>query len=163
MKQILVVLAIISWGYCSNAQDLKNFKLYHPEEKATIALQKAVAKAAKEKKHVFVQIGGNWCIWCARFHEFTTKDTQIDSLLQSSFVIYHLNYSKENKNLPILAKYMYPQRFGFPVFLILDGKGKLLHIQNSAYLEEGKGYSKEKVMDFLSAWTHESLDPGKYR
>jgi len=77
--------------------------------------------------------------------------------------VYHLNYSKENKNLPVLAAYGYPQRFGFPVFLILDKNGKLIHIQNSGYLEEGKGYSKEKVADFLINWAPDALDPEKYK
>ena len=35
----------------------------------------------------------------------------------------------------ILAKYGYPQRFGFPVFIVLDGNGNRIHTQNSAYLE----------------------------
>jgi hypothetical protein len=77
-------------------------------------------------------------------------------------VVYHLNYSKENKNQDVLAKYSYPQRFGFPVFLILDGAGKLLHTQNSAYLEQDKGYSREKILDFLNGWTKNALDPERY-
>ena len=144
------------------AQD-KKFDVYKPAENATAAIQKAVAQAAKEKKHVLIQAGGNWCSWCARFYKLSKEDAQIDSLIKSSFVVYHLNYSKENKNLPVLAKYSFPQRFGFPVFLILDGKGKLLHTQNSAYLEEGGGYSKEKVMEFLSNWTTKALNPKNYK
>lgn len=46
-----------------------------------------------------------------------------------------------------------PARFGFPVFVILNEKGEPIHIQNSAYLEEGKGYSEQKVVEFLNAWT----------
>ena len=47
--------------------------------------------------------------------------------------------------------------------MILDGKGKLLHIQNSAYLEEGKGYGKSKVMEFLSNWSPAAIDPANYK
>ena len=157
---ILFILMISSLLVC--AQD-KKFDVYKPAENATAAIQKAVAQAAKEKKHVLIQAGGNWCSWCARFYKLSKEDAQIDSLIKSSFVVYHLNYSKENKNLPVLAKYSFPQRFGFPVFLILDGKGKLLHTQNCAYLEEGGGYSKEKVMEFLSNWTTKALNPKNYK
>ena len=157
---ILFILMISSLLVFS--QD-KKFDVYKPAENATAAIQKAVAQAAKEKKHVLIQAGGNWCSWCARFYKLSKEDAQIDSLIKSSFVVYHLNYSKENKNLPVLAKYSFPQRFGFPVFLILDGKGKLLHTQNSAYLEEGGGYSKEKVMEFLSNWTTKALNPKNYK
>jgi len=147
----------------ATSQETKKFDVYKPFDDATLAIQRAVALASKEKKHVLVQIGGNWCSWCARFEKISREDEQIDSLLSSSFVIYHLNYSKENKNLSVLAKYSFPQRFGFPVFLILDSKGKLLHTQNSAYLEDGGGYGKDKVIEFLSSWTQEALDPNSYK
>ena len=44
--------------------------------------------------------------------------------MNANYVVYHLNYSKENYNAKLLTKYNFPQRFGFPVFLILDGEGK---------------------------------------
>lgn len=161
MRYILLVV-LIAASFVLSAQQSSKFNVYKPEEDAAVAIQKAVTKASQENKHVFIQIGGNWCIWCAKFYAFTKGDAQIDSLMKSSFVVYHLNYSKENKNLAMLKKYSFPQRFGFPVFLILDSKGNLLHTQNSAYLEEDKGYSKQKVMDFFSAWTKEALNPKNY-
>lgn len=163
MRKITLLVFLCAFIFTARAQDVNAFNIYNPKENAAAAIQKAVLKAANEKKHVLVQVGGNWCSWCARFYKLTKEDSQIDSLLKSSFIVYHLNYSKENKNLPTLAKYSFPQRFGFPVFLILDGKGKLIHTQNSAYLEEGKGYSKEKIMDFLNSWTKASLEPERYK
>src|SRR5687768_13668269 len=84
------------------AQDMKNFKLYKPEENAVEALNTAIARAKKDNKHVFVQIGGNWCVWCARFNDFITKDVQLDSLVRANYIVYHLNYSKENYNRDLL-------------------------------------------------------------
>ncbi len=162
MRTLLPII-LIAISFAANAQEVKKFDVYKPAEDATKAIQKAVVKATGEKKHVLIQVGGNWCSWCARFDKLSREDAQIDSLLRSSFITYHLNYSKENRNLPVLAKYSFPQRFGFPVFLVLDGDGKLLHTQNSAYLEEGGGYSKEKVVDFLSSWTVQALDPKTYK
>ena len=77
--------------------------------------------------------------------------------------MYHLNYSEENKNEKLFAKYGYPQRFGFPVFIILDENGNRIHIQNSAYLEEGKGYSKDKIAEFFEGWSPAALDPKNYK
>jgi hypothetical protein len=74
-----------------------------------------------------------------------------------------LNYSPDNKNSDILEKYGFPQRFGFPVFLILNEEGKLIHTENSAYLEEAKSYSKLKVIEFLKNWTKAALDPSYYK
>ena len=162
IRFVSIFLLVLAFGSTGLAQDMSKFKLYKPDENAEQGLKAAIAKAKASGKHVFVQIGGNWCVWCARFNEFTTTDKKIDSLINNGYVVYHLNYSKENENLPILKKYEYPQRFGFPVFLILDGTGKKIHTQNSAYLEEGKGYSKDKVVEFFEGWSPKALDPSNY-
>ncbi len=163
MKKLgMVVLAMMS-VVLIHAQDLSKFHIYHPEADAKKEIAAKVAEAKAAGKHVLIQVGGNWCIWCARFNDFVTNDPALDSAVKASYVVYHLNYSKENENLPVLASYGYPQRFGFPVFLVLDGKGKLLHIQNSSYLELGKGYDKEKVMGFFSDWSPAALDPKQYQ
>ena len=164
MKKIFLFSIAFLSVFFSFAQDMKNFKLYKPEENAEKEISTAIKKAKAEKKQVFIQIGGNWCIWCARFHEFVTKDAQLDSLMNANYVVYHLNYSKENYNAKLLTKYNFPQRFGFPVFLILDGEGNLLHTQNSWYLEDGKtSYEREKVKSFFTDWSKESLDPSQYK
>src|SRR5687767_548821 len=147
IKKVIVALSLVIYSGISSAQDLTKFKLYNPAEEAEKAIEAAVNKAKSEGKHVFIQVGGNWCIWCARFNDFVTGDRAIDSLINANFVVYHLNYSKENYNAKLLAKYDYPQRFGFPVFLVLDGKGKLLHTQNSVYLEDGKqSYARSSII-----------------
>jgi len=97
-----------------------------------------------------------------RFHKFVHEDARIDSLLKADYVFVLLNYSRENKNLDVLADLDFPQRFGFPVFVILDGEGHRIHTQNSAYLEEGEGYSEKKVIQFLKHWNPEALDPENY-
>jgi thioredoxin-related protein len=163
MKKTLSFVVLVLFFSMVNAQDLSKFNLYSPTENAKSAIDKEVKLAKNSKKHVFVQIGGNWCIWCYRFNDLITKDASIDSLIQANYIVYHLNYSKENKNEALLAKYGYPQRFGFPVFLILDGNGKLLHIQNSGYLEKDKGYDVEKVTGFFKDWSPIALDPKQYQ
>ena len=75
----------------------------------------------------------------------------------------HLNFSKENYNLPTFARMGYPQRFGFPVFIILDGEGKQLHVQNSSYLEKEQSYDRDKVFGFLEDWSPLALDPSRYK
>ncbi|MFT3825351.1 MAG: thioredoxin family protein [Chitinophagaceae bacterium] len=161
-KLLLCCLLAVVTGLLQ-AQDMKKFSLYKPAEDAKKELAKVIQEAKAANKHVFVQIGGNWCVWCARFHEFINADPQIDSVIKANYIVYHLNYSPENKNQDLLAQFGYPQRFGFPVFIILDKNGNRIHTQNSGLLEEGKGYSKEKVMDFFTGWTPKSLDPEQYK
>ena len=46
-----------------------------------------------------------------------------------------------------------PARFGFPVFVVLDINGSVLHIQDSSFLEEDNSYSEKKVLRFFKNWT----------
>lgn len=138
-------------------------KLYNPQANARKEIATAIAQAKKQGKHVLIQVGGNWCVWCYRFHDFVAKDTALTRILNENYVVYHLNYSKENQNLDVLKTYGFPQRFGFPVFLILDANGERLHTQDSSLLEEGKGYNAEKVKSFFSAWAPAALDEKKYK
>ena len=164
MKKLTLSIMIGMITLAGFSQDLTKFKLYSPAENAQEKINNAVKQAKKEGKHVFIQVGGNWCIWCARFHDFVTTDKSIDSLIKANYVVYHMNYSDENHNAKLLAKYGYPQRFGYPVFLILDGTGKLLHIQNTGYLEDGKkSYKRDAVIGFLNDWSPAALDPKQYK
>lgn len=138
-------------------------KLYNPAANAEKELAAAIAKAKKEGKHVMIQVGGNWCIWCYRYDGFVKGDTALKRLTDENFVVYHLNYSPENKNLAALKKLGFPQRFGFPVFVILDAKGGRLHTQDSALLEKEKSYDADKVKSFLQAWTPKALDEKSYK
>ena len=49
-------------------------------------------------------------------------------------------------------------RFGFPVFVILDTEGRIVHIQDSGLLEEGEGYSQKKVLGFFKNWTPKAVN-----
>ncbi|GAB4094374.1 thioredoxin family protein [Flaviaesturariibacter terrae] len=138
-------------------------RLYNPAANARKDVAAALLRAKAEKKHVLLQVGGNWCVWCYRFNAFTQADTTIRALLRDNFVVYHLNYSKENKNLDMLAELGYPQRFGFPVLLVLDASGKRLHTQDSGLLEKGNGYDRDRVIAFLRGWAPSALDPLLYK
>lgn len=127
-------------------------KLYDPWANAAQDVARAVEKAKVEKKHVLLQIGGNWCVWCYRFNAFVQLDSVLKKLMNDDYVVYHLNYSPENKNLAYLKTLGNPQRYGFPVLVVLDENGKPLHTQDTSLLEKGNGYSFEKVKDFLLKW-----------
>jgi len=159
----LIVIALCLAGITGHAQNTTD-KLYNPDANAAKDIAAAVKKAKAEKKYVLLQGGGNWCGWCIEFARFSKADPKIDSVMNASFVWYHLNYSKENENKAIFAQYGYAQRFGFPVFIILNEKGQRIHTQNSEYLEDGKkSYDQKKVQAFLEMWSPKALDPDMYK
>lgn len=138
-------------------------KLYNPKADVKKDMALVLAKAKKEGKHVMIQAGGNWCGWCYRYDKFVKTDTALKRITADNFVVYHLNYSPENKNLDYLKKLGYPQRFGFPVFIILDAEGSRLHTQDSGLLEKEKSYDADKVKNFLQAWSPGAFNEKLYK
>lgn len=128
-------------------------KPYHPEANAELDIQNVVKLAKKEHKNVIIQAGGNWCIWCLRFNNYVQQTPELKQIVDKNYVYYHLNWSPENKNEKIFSKYDNPgAKLGYPVFMVLDENGKLIHTQDSSVLEEGSGYSLQKVKDFFNTW-----------
>lgn len=160
-KKLIITLAAAVICVTAAAQsDLK--KIYDEEINQMEQIDKAVRKAADEDKFVICQVGGNWCKWCLMFADYITKDSEINSLIEDNFEYIHVNYNprkpKDETAMKMLEKLGNPSRFGFPVLVVLDGKGKVIHIQDSSLLEEGNGYNKGKVMRFFSNWTPEAVN-----
>ena len=129
-----------------------NKDLYDVNANGLEQIEEAKAIAKETNKHILLQIGGNWCKWCRIFNTWSHETPSVDSLLKSDYVVVHVNHSKENKNEETLQSIEFLQRFGFPVFVVLDTEGKRLHTQNTAYLEAGEGYDEKKVIEFLKHW-----------
>jgi len=149
--------------FISNILLAQNVEIYNPEADAKADISAAVKKASKEGKHVFLQIGGNWCPWCVKFHRFVDSDPEIKKYVEENFEVVKVNYDQKNKNEAVLADLGFPQRFGFPVFVVLDGKGNRIHTQNSAFLEKDKSYDRELVLQFFKHWSPTAVDPNSYK
>jgi len=152
MKQNILLSFIIGL-LCLNLSAQEAVKIYNPAADAKAEVAAAIIKASAEGKHVFLQVGGNWCPWCVKFQKMVAEDTKLDSLVKANYVVVKVNFSKENDNHEFLATLGYPQRFGFPVFVILGEKGNVLHTQDSGYLEQDKGYNREKVERMFQIWS----------
>ena len=125
-------------------------KPYNDKENAEEKIKELVAQPKKENKNIMIQAGGNWCIWCLRFNQYVQTTPELKEIVDENYLYYHLNYSPENKNDKVFAKYDNPgAKYGYPVFIVLDQNGKMIHTQDSAVLEEGKGYSLEKTKAFF--------------
>ena len=151
---------------CFAAEAQSNLKKVYDETIDPMTqIDNAIAKADKNGNFVICQVGGNWCRWCLMFADFISKDSEITELIDKNFEYIHVNYNprergdqeKMKKAEEMLKRLGNPGRFGFPVFVVLDSDGKVIHIQDSSFLEEGNGYNKSKVMRFFSNWTPEAV------
>ena len=163
MKKAVFTLFSVLFVLTTNAQGLK--KVYNEDINPIEQIDQAVAKAKSEGKFVVSQVGGNWCPWCLRFADFITNDTTISKVIDDNFVYIHVNYNprksegetKARQAAELMKRLDNCGRFGYPVFVVLGEDGKVVHIQDSSFLEEGQGYNKEKVLRFFNNWTPKAV------
>ena len=153
----IALIAVTLFTLAANAQEQATLpKVYNEQINPLEQIDQAVAQAQAEGKFVICQVGGNWCPWCLRFADFITNDSTISSIIEQNFVYIHVNYHPRKAtewSAAMMKRLNNPARFNFPVFVVLDEQGNVLHIQDSSFLEEGTGYNKEKVLRFFQNWT----------
>ena len=158
---ITTLLAVMLCSLAVNAQEETALKkVYNEEINPLEQIDQAIAQAQNEGKFVICQVGGNWCPWCLRFADFITNDSTINSVIEQNFVYIHVNYHPRKAGdvgKALMKRLNNAGRFGFPVFVVLDEQGNILHIQDSSFLEEGKGYNQEKVLRFFNYWTPKAV------
>ena len=159
MKKILtiVVLAAALFSMAVNAQEqTAPKKVYNEQINPLEQIDQAILQAKAEGKFVICQVGGNWCPWCLRFADFITNDSTINSVIEQNFVYIHVNYHPRKAGevgKALMKRLNNAGRFGFPVLVVLDEEGQIIHIQDSGLLEEDKSYNQKKVLTFFQQWT----------
>ena len=149
----LVLLSIVCGAFAQTAAvpaGGAKEKIFDPSRDAAADLAAGLKQATKEKKRVLVDVGGNWCSWCHKLDKLFKSDAEIGKTLKEKYVIVKINFSQENENKAVLAKF--PKISGYPHLFVLDAKGKLLHSQDTGLLETGPAHDPVKVMDFLKKW-----------
>ncbi|MCU0226412.1 MAG: thioredoxin family protein [Bryobacterales bacterium] len=124
--------------------------VYDPARDAAADIRQAVAIARKQNKHVLLEVGGAWCIWCKILDRYFADHPDLLALRKANYVMVKVNFSKENENAAALGAY--PKASGYPHFYVLDSQGALLRSQDTAPLEEGRGYHHGRMRDFLSTY-----------
>jgi uncharacterized protein YyaL (SSP411 family) len=154
MKRITLIFCTLLITSSFLFSQTEAVQIYNPDADARADISAAVKQAKAENKHVLLQIGGNWCPWCIKLHGMETSDSQIDSLLKADYVRVMVNVAREKdkRDPELMASLDNPQRFGFPVLVVLNQKGERIHTQDSWYLELDKSYDREKVIHFLEMW-----------
>lgn len=160
-RQLMIALVAMFFAMTTAAQtELK--KVYDETLNPMEQVDQAVALAKSQGKFVICQVGGNWCPWCLRFADFITNDAEINKVVEDNFVYIHVNYHPRksgDEGKALLQRLGNAGRFGYPVLVVLDGDGRVIHLQDSSYLEEDKSYNKKKVMDFFQHWTPKAVNP----
>lgn len=162
MKKTILSLLLALVATLANAQTpLKRVYNESVDPMAQIDSALAAVRADGSGRLVMCQVGGNWCPWCLRFADFATRDADIAKAMADNYAYIHVGYNPrkdaDGRAKALMERLGNPARFGFPVFVVLDQGGNVLHIQDSSFLEEGQGYSKEKTLRFINAWAPKAV------
>lgn len=155
MKKVL--LLIVCFVALAGNVSAQLPKVYNEDIDPMTQIDEALQKAKQTGRFVVCQVGGNWCPWCLKFADFISKDVDIKALIDANYEYIHVNYPRRGDAEALKNRLHNAGRFGFPVFVVMSADGKVIHIQDSSFLEEGQGYDKDKVIRFLKNWTMEAV------
>ena len=151
MKAIkfLVLAMLLSMG-AGNARSASR-EIYPDPSQAKADLAAALKVAAASHKRILLDFGGNWCPDC-QVLDLYFHDPANRPILESNFVLVHINIGHMDANLEIAGKYGVPLHKGVPALAVLDEQGKLLYSQKSGEFEAMRRMEPSEVTRFLVQW-----------
>jgi len=154
MKTIkFIVLATLLAVSVSSARSA-NREIYPDPSQAKADIAAALKTAAATHKRILLDFGGNWCPDCIvldiYFHDPANR-----SILETHYVLVHVNIGHMDANLDLARQYEVPLRMGVPALAVLDEHGKLLYSQKRGEFEAMSRMEMSEVTRFLKQWEPE--------
>jgi thioredoxin 1 len=125
--------------------------IYPDPVQAKADLVAALKTAAQTHKRVLIDFGGNWCGDC-QVLDIYFHNPQNLPILESNFVLVHVNIGHMDTNLDIASQYQVPLDKGVPALAVLSDKGKLLYSQRGGEFEAMRRMESSTVTSFLVQW-----------
>jgi thiol:disulfide interchange protein len=113
----------------------------------------AVKLATETKRHILIELGGNWCNWCHLMDRFFENNPEVKQQLHNTFVVLKVNISDANGNEKFLSSF--PKPLGYPHMYVANANGTLLLSKDTAdFLVNGK-YSTKRFGKFIENWKNQ--------
>jgi thioredoxin-related protein len=151
---LIIAHALLWRGMAADAPTKGRPAVYDEVADGSKQIADALLTARQNNRHVLLQFGANWCVWCLKLHKLFESDELVRDELRKNFVVVLIDRNEDhNKGLAI--KYGAKDGYGLPFLVVLDSKGQRLTTKNTDTLEEGNHHSRDKVLAFLREWTPE--------
>ena len=126
---------------------------YPAVERAKDDVASAMKEAAKSKRRVLVDFGGNWCTDC-RILDINLKKPENAALLEKHYVMVHVNVGDKGitDNFEIADRYGIPLKKGVPALAVLESDGSVVHSQKNGEFESMRKLDPKAVQEFLERW-----------
>jgi len=120
---------------------------------ADAAVNAAFARAARNHKLVFIDLGGNWCGDCVVLANIMLLP-EMKPFMAKHYEIVSIDIGRSNKNLQIPRRFGTDLSGGVPTVLIVKPDGKtLVNAGHIAALEDARHMTPQGVADWLAQWT----------
>ena len=149
LTKILSLVAVVAFSVgpaLSASRDI-----YPDPAQAKSDLAAALKTAAATHKRVILDFGGNWCGDC-HVLDIYFHNPQNRPILESNFVLVHINVGQYDANLDLAQRYGIPLQKGVPALVVLSDKGKVLLSQKSGEFEKMGHMEPNSVTSFLVQW-----------
>ena len=125
--------------------------IYPAPSQAKTDIAAALKAAAATHKRVLIDFGGNWCGDCLVLDSYFHDPANLH-ILESNFILVHVNIGHMDINLDIAEKYGVPLQKGVPALAVLSDKGTLLYSQKGGEFEAMRRMELSAVTSFLIQW-----------
>jgi thiol:disulfide interchange protein len=140
---ILMFAAVTAWP--------ANREIYPDPTQAKADLAASMKAAAQGHKRVIVDFGGNWCGDC-QVLDIYFHNAQNRPILESNYVLVHINIGRMDENLDIAERYGIPVTLGVPALAVLSENGKILYGQRGGEFSHMGRMEPAAVTKFLVQW-----------
>lgn len=146
LLSLVAVTALLAGTALSATRDI-----YPDPSRANADIAAALKTAAAGHKRVILDFGGNWCGDC-QVLDIYMHNQQNRPILESNYVLVHVNIGNMDTNLDIAQKYGVPIAKGVPALAVLNDRGRLLYSQKSGEFERMRRMEASSVTKFLVQW-----------
>ncbi|MEJ0027253.1 MAG: thioredoxin family protein [Rhizomicrobium sp.] len=112
----------------------------------------AFARARKSGKHVFIDLGGNWCGDCVVLANIMQLP-EVKPFIAAHYEVVSVDVGRMTRNLQIPARFGVDLKGGVPTVLIVTPDGKtLVDAGHIAALEDARHMTPQGIADWLAQW-----------
>jgi thioredoxin 1 len=147
--KLFAVAGLLALG--SAAANSAGRDIYPDPSVARADLAAALKTAATTHRRVLLDFGGNWCGDC-QVLDLYMHDDRNRPLIESNFVVVHINVGHIDANLDLAEKYGVPLNKGVPALAVLSDRGALLYSQKNGEFEAMRRMESSALTEFLVQW-----------
>ncbi len=151
MKLVKLLALAIGLALAAGTARSASRDIYPDPSQAKADLAAGLKAAGQSHKRLIVDFGGNWCGDC-QVLDIYFHNAQNRPILESNFVLVHVNIGRMDENLDIAEQYGIPVTLGVPALAVLSEKGKLLYGQRGGEFKSMRRMESSAVTKFLVQW-----------